>query len=82
MQWSVSVFLAFYLKIISQNSPDNSAVRYGVDGNGYSPNVLTDFGIAMIEGDPSLTWTGVVMGAPAYTSRERAGMARRCPPRT
>ena len=34
--------------------------------------VLTDFGIAMIEGDPSLTETGLVMGAPAYTSPERA----------
>ena len=34
--------------------------------------VLTDFGIAMIEGDPSLTETGLVMGAPAYTAPERA----------
>lgn len=34
--------------------------------------VLTDFGIAQIDGDDSLTETGLVMGAPAYTSPERA----------
>jgi serine/threonine protein kinase/WD40 repeat protein len=39
---------------------------------GDSRVVLTDFGIAMIEGDPSLTETGLVMGAPAYTAPERA----------
>jgi eukaryotic-like serine/threonine-protein kinase len=34
--------------------------------------VLSDFGIATIEGDPNLTNSGFVMGAPAYTAPERA----------
>ncbi|WP_131762023.1 serine/threonine-protein kinase, partial [Actinomadura fibrosa] len=34
--------------------------------------VLTDFGIATIEGDPSITRSGYLMGAPAYTAPERA----------
>jgi eukaryotic-like serine/threonine-protein kinase len=34
--------------------------------------VLTDFGIATMAGDPSLTSTGVLLGSPAYMSPERA----------
>ncbi|PZG89338.1 serine/threonine protein kinase [Streptomyces sp. NTH33] len=34
--------------------------------------VLTDFGIAQVEGDPSLTSTGMLVGAPSYISPERA----------
>jgi eukaryotic-like serine/threonine-protein kinase len=33
---------------------------------------LTDFGIAMSSGDPSITSTGVVLGSPSYISPERA----------
>ncbi len=34
--------------------------------------VLTDFGIATLEGDSSLTSTGMLLGAPAYIAPERA----------
>jgi tRNA A-37 threonylcarbamoyl transferase component Bud32 len=33
--------------------------------------VLTDFGIATVEGDSQLTQTGMVMGTPAFTAPER-----------
>ena len=33
--------------------------------------VLTDFGIATVEGDPSLTQTGMVMGSPGFLAPER-----------
>ncbi|HEY3682602.1 MAG TPA: serine/threonine-protein kinase, partial [Streptosporangiaceae bacterium] len=34
--------------------------------------VLTDFGLAAVEGDPSLTQAGMVMGSPPYVAPERA----------
>lgn len=42
--------------------------------------VLTDFGIAKIEGDPSITSTGMLVGAPSYISPERARGAELGPP--
>jgi len=44
-----------------------SNVLLGQDGRA----VLTDFGIATVEGDPSLTQTGMVMGSPGFLAPER-----------
>ena len=45
-----------------------SNVLIGDDGR----VVLTDFGIASVEGDTSVTSTGMLVGAPSYISPERA----------
>jgi len=47
--------------------PSNVLLEEGTDRV-----VLTDFGIAKVEGDPSVTSTGMLVGAPSYISPERA----------
>ncbi|MFD3549089.1 serine/threonine-protein kinase [Streptomyces sp. NPDC058655] len=50
-----------------------------IAGNG-GRVVLTDFGIAQVEGDPSVTSTGMLVGAPSYISPERARGHKPGPP--
>nr|BFE88932.1 hypothetical protein GCM10020093_115330 [Planobispora longispora] len=56
--------------------PDN--VLMATDGRA----VLTDFGIAVLEGDSSVTRTGAIIGTPAFIAPERAAGGRRSSPRT
>ncbi|MDP9393931.1 MAG: serine/threonine protein kinase [Actinomycetota bacterium] len=42
-------------------------VLFGPDGRA----VLTDFGIAALEGDPAVTTTGMLVGSPGYVAPER-----------
>lgn len=53
-----------------------SNVLIGTDGR----VVLSDFGIAQIDGDPSVTSTGMLVGAPSYISPERARGQKPGPP--
>ncbi|MBV2154386.1 serine/threonine-protein kinase [Kitasatospora sp. SUK 42] len=53
-----------------------SNVLIGEDGR----VVLTDFGIASVEGDASVTSTGMLVGAPSYISPERAQGQKPGPP--
>ncbi|WP_030059221.1 MULTISPECIES: serine/threonine-protein kinase [Streptomyces] len=53
-----------------------SNVLMGDDGR----VVLTDFGIASVEGDASVTSTGMLVGAPSYISPERARGQKPGPP--
>ncbi|MEV6208369.1 serine/threonine-protein kinase [Kitasatospora sp. NPDC051914] len=53
-----------------------SNVLIGDDGR----VVLTDFGIASVEGDTSVTSTGMLVGAPSYISPERARGKKPGPP--
>ncbi|MBM9504715.1 serine/threonine-protein kinase [Actinacidiphila acididurans] len=53
-----------------------SNVLLGKDGR----VVLSDFGIALIDGDPSVTSTGMLVGAPSYISPERARGHKPGPP--
>jgi serine/threonine protein kinase len=53
-----------------------SNVLLGDDGR----VVLSDFGIAQIDGDPSVTSTGMLVGAPSYISPERARGQKPGPP--
>src|SRR5689334_16838567 len=63
--------------------PSNVLIADGgssADAPGSGRVVLSDFGIAQIDGDPSVTSTGMLVGAPSYISPERARGQKPGPP--
>lgn len=52
--------------------PANVLLETAPDGSSTTRVVITDFGIARIEGESSLTQTGKIMGSAAYIAPERA----------
>jgi serine/threonine protein kinase len=73
----IGVSLAYALEAAHRAGVVHRDVKPGnvlVTGDGQVR--LTDFGIAVIEGDAALTSTGMLVGSPAYISPERALGAR------
>jgi tRNA A-37 threonylcarbamoyl transferase component Bud32 len=60
--------------------PSNVLIADAGTGGGSGRVVLSDFGIAQIDGDPSVTSTGMLVGAPSYISPERARGHKPGPP--